>query len=74
MTLDERKYGKMQHDRAAANSGIGANALWDGPLDTSGLPKGKGSSSGKNGMVFNNDKPMYDGKSITQRAKCSHYK
>jgi hypothetical protein len=29
---------------------IGSNALWDGPLNTSGFPMGKGSSSGKNGM------------------------
>ena len=28
----------------------GMNHLWNGPLDTSGYPMGKGSSSGKNGM------------------------
>lgn len=28
----------------------GANALWDGPLNLDGFPKGKGSSSGKDGM------------------------
>lgn len=28
----------------------GANALWDGPLDMTDFPMGKGSSSGKNGM------------------------
>jgi len=32
------------------NGITGANALWDGPLDVSGFPMGKGSSSGKNGM------------------------
>ena len=29
---------------------VGENALWEGPLDTTGFPMGKGSSSGKNGM------------------------
>lgn len=29
---------------------IGESHLWDGPLDTTGFPMGKGSSSGKNGM------------------------
>jgi hypothetical protein len=28
----------------------GMNHLWDGPLDTTGYPMGKGSSSGKKGM------------------------
>ena len=33
------------------NNGItGANALWDGPLDMTGFPMGKGSSNGKDGM------------------------
>ena len=32
------------------NGTVGENALWDGPLDISGFPMGKGSSSGKNGM------------------------
>jgi len=32
------------------NGITGANALWDGPLDVSNFPMGKGSSSGKNGM------------------------
>ena len=29
---------------------VGENHIWDGPLDTTGFPMGKGSSSGKNGM------------------------
>lgn len=29
---------------------IGENAIWDGPLDKTGFPMGKGSSSGKDGM------------------------
>jgi hypothetical protein len=28
----------------------GYNSIWDGPLDTTGFPMGKGSSSGINGM------------------------
>lgn len=30
----------------------GMNHLWDGPLDTTGYPMGKGSSSGKNGIIL----------------------
>ena len=50
---------------------VGENALWEGPLDTTGFPMGKGSSSGKNGMQVK----KYPCKSyslqgpITQRAK-----
>jgi hypothetical protein len=50
---------------------IGESAVWDGPLDTSGFPMGKGSSSGANGMQIK----KYPCKSyelqgpITQRAK-----
>jgi len=29
---------------------IGENAIWEGPLDKTGFPMGKGSSSGKYGM------------------------
>lgn len=39
---------------AMANKSIqkesGFNSVWDGPLDTTGFPMGKGSSSGINGM------------------------
>jgi len=49
----------------------GLNHLWDGPLDTDGYPKGKGSSSGKNGIKLKMDcgdeSPMI--MPITQRAK-----
>lgn len=50
---------------------VGENALWEGPLDTTGFPMGSGSSSGKNGMQVK----KYPCKSyelqgpITQRAK-----
>jgi hypothetical protein len=69
MNLNEQKLKTAEHDREAALSGLGANVLWDGPLDTTGLPKGKGSSSGKDGIILNNIKPQYNGEPITQRAK-----
>jgi hypothetical protein len=50
---------------------VGENHVWDGPIDTSGFPMGKGSSSGANGMSIK----KYPCKSyglnppITQRVK-----
>ena len=50
---------------------VGESYIWDGPLDTSGFPMGKGSSSGADGMQIK----KYPCKSyelnppITQRAK-----
>jgi hypothetical protein len=49
----------------------GLNHLWDGPLDMSAYPKGKGFSGGKNGMKLKLDcgcdtVPL---EPITQRAK-----
>jgi len=50
------------------NNGMtGANALWDGPLDTTGFPMGKGSSSGKNGMKLSMDEPHYSAGPITKK-------
>lgn len=63
------KHPMDQHDKVASNSGVGANALWNGPFNTDSLPKGKGSSSGKNGIILNNDKPVYAAGPITLRAK-----
>ena len=57
------------HDVEAKKSGVGANALWNGPFNTAGLPKGQGSSSVKNGIILSNDKPHACGCPITQRAK-----
>ena len=50
---------------------VGENALWEGPLDTTGFPMGKGSSSGKNGMqVKKYPRKSYDLQPpITARAK-----
>jgi hypothetical protein len=50
---------------------VGANALWDGPLNTMGFPMGRGSSSGITGMELKKDKPFYKAGSITQLAKGS---
>ena len=38
---------------------VGENAVWDGPLDLTGFPKGKGSSSGITGMEVSKDMPVY---------------
>jgi hypothetical protein len=57
------------HDKEARTSGVGANALWDGPLDLTGLPKGKGYSGGKDGIKLRLDQPTCSPEPITQRAK-----
>jgi hypothetical protein len=69
MNLNIKKHPMDLHDKTAANSGVGANALWNGPFNTDSLPKGKGSSSGKDGIIFNNDKPIYSALPITEKAK-----
>jgi hypothetical protein len=57
-------------DKEAKMSGVGANALWDGPFDTTGYPKGKGSSSGISGIKLRFDEPTCNGCApITQRVK-----
>lgn len=57
------------HDKVAAEQGVGSNVLWNGPFNTDSLPKGKGYSAGKNGIILNNDKPIYLAGPITSRAK-----
>lgn len=49
---------------------VGETALWDGPLDLTGFPMGKGSSSGKNGMEVSKADCgcEYLGSPITNRA------
>lgn len=69
MNLDIKKHPRSIHDKEAKTSGVGANALWAGPYDSTGLPKGKGSSSGITGIILNNDKPSYSYGPITQKAK-----
>jgi len=48
---------------------IGESHIWDGPLDTSGFPMGKGSSSGINGMKLKMAKCEYTAGPITQKVK-----
>lgn len=69
MDLNVKKHPMNIFDREARLSGVGANALWAGPFNTTGFPKGKGLSSGKNGMILNNVKPVCDPRPITQKAK-----
>lgn len=69
MNLDIRKHPITRDDKEAALAGVGANALWAGPFDTTALPKGKGSSSGKDGIILNNIKPQYNAMPITEKAK-----
>jgi hypothetical protein len=69
MNINAKLHPLTEFDKEASRQGVGANALWNGPLDTTAFPKGKGSSSGIKGIIFNNDKPMYQAAPITQRAK-----
>tara|TARA_B100002019_G_scaffold59970_1_gene51422 strand:+ start:2719 stop:2919 length:201 start_codon:yes stop_codon:yes gene_type:complete len=48
---------------------VGENAVWSGPLDTSGFPMGSGSSSGITGMQVKKYPCEYKAGPITQRAK-----
>ena len=57
MNVNITKHPITVFDKEAKMSGVGANALWDGPFDTTGYPKGKGSSSGKNGIKLRFDDP-----------------
>lgn len=50
------------------NGITGANALWDGPLDITGFPMGKGSSSGKDGMELSKADCKYMAGPITNKA------
>ena len=69
MNINAKVHPMTAFDVEAKRSGLGANVLWNGPFDTTGFPKGKGSSSGKDGIILNNDKPMTCGCPITQKAK-----
>jgi len=69
MNINAKIHPVTAFDKEAKMSGVGANAIWDGPLDTTGYPKGKGSSSGKNGIKLRFDQPSCSPGPITQRAK-----
>ena len=40
----------MKKGKRLYSPGQGSDAIWDGPLDLDSMPKGKGSSSGANGI------------------------
>lgn len=69
MDIKAIKHPITSFDKEAKMSGVGATALWDGPFDTTGYPKGKGSSSGKNGIKLRFDDPVYKPGPITTKAK-----
>jgi len=69
MKINATKHPQVPLDREGQLSGLGANAVWAGPWNSEGYPKGKGSSSGKDGMILNNDKPKCKLGPITTRAK-----
>jgi hypothetical protein len=48
---------------------IGSSAIWDGPLSEVGRSKGKGSSSGINGMQISKAYVKYCPGPITSKAK-----
>ena len=70
MNIKAKVHPLSSFDKEASMSGVGANALWDGPLDTTAYPKGKGYSGGSKGIELRFDNPNYQGPSpITQRVK-----
>ena len=48
---------------------VGESHVWDGPLDISGFPMGKGSSSGITGMKLKMAKCSYTPGPITKKAQ-----
>jgi hypothetical protein len=69
MDIKATKHPVTPFDREAKMSGVGANALWNGPFDTTAYPKGKGSSSGKDGIKLRFDMPSYNPMPITKKAQ-----
>jgi len=69
MNINAKKHPLVAFDKEASMQGLGANALWNGPLDTTAYPKSKGSSSGKDGIKLRFDDPVYKPGPITMKAK-----
>jgi hypothetical protein len=69
MNINAKKHPVVAFDKEASMSGVGANALWAGPLDTTAYPKGPGYSAGKDGIQLRFDQPSYNVEPITQKAK-----
>ena len=64
-----KEKNKFDMGKAQLKGQVGENAVWDGPLDTTGFPMSKGSSSGINGMQVSKYPCKYSSEPITQRAK-----
>ena len=64
-----KEKNKLDMGKAQLKGQVGENAVWDGPLDTTGFPMGKGSSSGITGMQLSKYPCKYSSEPITQRAK-----
>lgn len=60
---------KLIISKPALEGQVGESHVWDGPLDVNSFPKGKGSSSGKDGMDILKDIPEYKAGPITQKVK-----
>jgi hypothetical protein len=69
MKLTDKIHFVTPFDEEAQLAGMGANVLWNGPLDTTAYPKGKGYSAGKDGIKLRFDQPSYSKGPITQKAK-----
>jgi hypothetical protein len=69
--MHNKKYDpSMEKLKPGSKVGIvGESHIWDGPLDQTGRPHGKGSSSGIEGMQVLKAPSMYKGGPITQVAK-----
>jgi len=67
--LQPQKTLNTIYGKGAGSKELGIQALWDGPLNTSGMPKGKGRSSGIRGIILDLDKGEYKAGPITQKAK-----
>ena len=53
--------------KGSSSENLGQNVIWNGPFDTTGRPRGQGSSSGKNGMTLNNIKPTCNTTPLAKR-------
>lgn len=69
MNINAKKHQVVPLDKEAALNGVGANAIWNGPMDTTAYPKSPGYSAGKDGIELRFDNPTYKGGSIIQRVK-----
>jgi len=69
MNIKAKKHPVTEFDNEAKMAGVGANALWNGPLDTTAYSKGKGDSAGITGIKLRFDMPTSSYMPITQRAK-----